>query len=456
MRRAVALLLVGFWLVGWVAACGYLPGRSENQMATSVAAQQTMLARQTSVAEQQTAQPSSGATDGLASTGTVQPAPGTQVPPSGTMSPAVTGVATPLAGTPSPAGTLGSLLPPDNLESYRLVEEIGFEGTAPDGVEVSELVTTTIELVREPLAMHATVASDIEGLELFLGFMGLEGNTIETYVIEDSLYMAFFGSWMETSVEAMGTAFDLGGLSLPSDESGPDLSGLPVGPTEVGFSGTYTVTQWLKEAVYVGQETYSGVATRHYTLDQSSFNPEALPSGMTIEAATGDLHLAEDGNYVVRLDLTVEGTNLSGPTPGDAPRLQEGTLTYRATLSAINEPLTIELPQEARQATSLPEDIPVPDDAQKLLGGGLFGMTLFGYISDRAPAEVASFYSETMPELGWTNVKAEGSPPQYRFEYAQGDRSIVVEIDAAPEMEKTLIVISAGGPEQLFPFMPDL
>ena len=109
MRRAVALLLVGCLLVGWVGACGYLPGRSENQMATSVAAQQTMLARQTSVAEGQTAQPSSGATDGLAITSTVQPAPGTQVPPSGTASPAVTGVATPPAGTPSPVGTLGSL-----------------------------------------------------------------------------------------------------------------------------------------------------------------------------------------------------------------------------------------------------------------------------------------------------------------------------------------------------------
>jgi hypothetical protein len=321
---------------------------------------------------------------------------------------------------------------------------------------VSELVTTTIEFVREPLAMHATVTSDIEGLELFLGFMGLEGDTIETYMIEGSLYMAFFGSWMETSVEAMGTAFDLGGLSLPSDGSGPDLSGLPLGPTEVGFSGTYTVTQWLKEAAYVGQETYSGVATRHYTLDESSFNLEALPAWMAVEAASGDLYLAQDGNYVVRLDLTVEGTNLSGPTPSEEPRLQEGTLKYRATLSAINEPLTIELPEEARQATSLPEDIPVPDDAQKLLGGGLFGMTLFGYLSDRAPAEVASFYSEAMPELGWTSVKAEGSPPQYRFEYAKGDRTIVVEIEVEPQMGKTLIAISTGGPEDLSTLMQDL
>jgi hypothetical protein len=451
MRRAVAMLLVGCWLLGCAGAGRYVPGRSGNRMATSVAAQQTLLARQTSVSEQQTAQPSSGATDELAITGPAQPTPGTQVPPSGTASPAATGVATPPAGTPSPAGTLGSLVPPDNLESYRFVEEIGFEGTAPDGVEVSELVTTTIELVREPLAMHATVTSDIEGLELFLGFMGLEGNTIETYVIEDSLYMAFFGSWMETSVEAMGTAFDLGGLSLQSDGSG-----LPFGPTEVGFSGTYTVTRWLKEAVYVGQETYSGVVTRHYTLDETSFDPEALPTGMAIEAASGDLHLAEDGNYVVRLDLTAEGINLSGPTPGEGPRLQEGTLNYRATLSAINEPLTIELPEEARQATSLPEDIAVPDDAQKLMGGGLFGMTLFGYVSDRSPAEVASFYSEAMPELEWTKVKADGSPPQYRFEYAKGDRTIVVEIDAEPEMDKTLIAISTGGPEQLFPFMQDL
>jgi hypothetical protein len=339
---------------------------------------------------------------------------------------------------------LPRIAPLVDLDSFHLVESLSMEGTAPGGSELSEQITMTIEFVAEPPALHALVASDLGEMAAYLALLGFDENLLEVYVGEGGTHMGLFGNWMYMSAEAKGRGFDIPGWSFETSETSPDLPAMPLDLPQAGFSGTYTVTQWLRQAVYEGKETYNGVATRHYVLDQDSFDPEAMPPDMAVEAASGDLYLAEEGDYVVFLDVTVEGANLPSPTGMAEHRLLEGILHYSASLTAINEPLVIEVPAEVLEAAALPRDIPVPDHAQQIVGGGLMGVMVYGFLTESSPAEVISYYQSTMPEYGWTLGAVEESSDAHRFEYHKGERAIYVEIAVDSKGGRTVLTVTGG------------
>ena len=66
MHRFLIVLFVSGWLLAIVAACGFQPGGGGDSVSTAVAAQQTMLARQTMAAYTDTPSPSPGPTERLA------------------------------------------------------------------------------------------------------------------------------------------------------------------------------------------------------------------------------------------------------------------------------------------------------------------------------------------------------------------------------------------------------
>ena len=346
--------------------------------------------------------------------------------------------------TPPPEGgdlELVMPVPPEDLASYRLVEVLALDGVDAGGVEVSQQVTTTIEYVQEPPGMHMSMTSDAEEMAEAMALVGLESDSIEFYMLEGSVYMWLFGGWMQMSFDALTMGLGFGEMDL--------------GQGEMDFSSTYTMTQWLQDATYVGQEDVGGQATHHYALNEDSVDLAALPLGMEVETVTGDLYTAVEGDYIIHLDMTLEGSNLTTPNQAEEAVLADGSLTYQSRLSAINEPMTIELPAEVQASTNPPADIPVPEGAVQVAGATMFGASMFAFFTEAPPEEVAEFYAAEMPEFGWSEVEAgeeEPSEAMFSTKYEKGEQTITVEIDGDPTFG-TSLMLSSGEPDQLFPFL---
>jgi hypothetical protein len=361
-------------------------------------------------------------------TDTPLPPTDTPVPPTDTPMPTSTPIPTPTP-TPEPLDP-SSLVPPEDLESYLFTEEILWEGMAPDDSEASFRTSTIIEYVREPAAMHLSMTSNQPEVLMALELMETEGDTMDMYVIEGSIYMPVFGSWMQVSLDA--------------PESMLDLSEMPFNPEDISFGGVYTMTQWLEHAEYEGEETYNGLEVVHYSFDETAFDLDLLPAGMEVEGASGNLYVTVEGGYLVHMDLTLSGTNLDLSTEALEPTLAEGSLEYTADLSSINEPIAVELPEEVVEATRLPEDIPLPEDVSQWMALDMMGMHAFVFGSDSPAADIADFYRTEMPENGWTESQASEDAGAYAFTYVQEDRSVEVEIETDAELGKTLIYIVPG------------
>jgi hypothetical protein len=331
--------------------------------------------------------------------------------------------------TPEPLDP-SSLVPPEDLDSYLFTEEILWEGTAPDGSEASFQTSTVIEYVREPMAMHIGVTSNEPEMAMALGLMGMEGDTMDLYVIEGSLYMPVFGSWMQVSLDA--------------PESMMDLDEMPFDLEDLGFGEAYTMTQWLEQAEYEGEETHNGLQVIHYSFDETAFNLDLLPAGMEVEEASGNLYVTVEGGYLVRMDMTLSGSSLGLSVASEEPTLAEGTLEYVADLSSIGESITVDLPGDVVEATRLPEDIPIPDDASQMMALDMMGIRAFVLVSDSPPEAVADFYRTEMPENGWTETNATEDAGTYTFEYTQDDRSVELEIGTDTDFGKTAIFIVPG------------
>jgi hypothetical protein len=262
---------------------------------------------------------------------------------------------------------------------------------------------------------------------------------MEFYMIEGSLTMSMFGGWLQMSMDALTLGLGLGALGqLPQDTA------------EIDFAGTYTATQWLSAATYMGQETVDGVETHHYALDTDTLDLDALPAGMEVASASGDLYTAVEGDYVVHLELSLEGTNLTAPGQAGEAILSEGSLDYRSSLSEINEPRTIELPEEVQEAIRPPEDVPVPDGASQIAGASMLGASMHALLVMAPADDVIAFYVAEMPEFGWREVEGQESEAEFAATYAKGERTINIEIDGG-DMAVSSVMLSSGDPEMLLP-----
>ena len=418
-RRLLVLLLLG--LLGVACGCASVPGSSSDIDPVA-----TQMAMNTKVALKKTAGPTLTA-EALSTSG-LEAAP-TEPP-----------VKTPSAD-PARRLDLLTLGPPQEADSYRLVEKVAWHGLDAQGVEVSEQVTTSIEFVREPSAMHVSISTDAEEMAEAMGMFGLQGDTVEFYMLDNSIYLWMFGGWMQMSLDALTLGFGFGEMPLDSGE--------------MDFSGTYSVTHWLKDATYVGLESFDGQDTNHYKLDNDSFDLAALPAGMEVETVSGDLYTAAEGNYIVHMDLKLQGANLTSPLQQDEIRLSEGSLNFQSSLSAVNAGLTIELPEEVELATSPPDDVPIPEGAKQLAGANMFGASMFALLIEAPPEEMAAFYAAEMPEFGWSEVEGDESEAMFSAKYAKDDRTITVEIDGG-SMLGTSIMLSSGDPSQFLPFADNL
>jgi len=347
------------------------------------------------------------ATDTLPPPPTDTPIPPTNTPPPPTETP---------TGSTEPGGEgegLDSVIRPTELDSFRSSMTLSWQGTMTDGTEIAESMTVLVEYVREPLAEHVTMSGDFPGME----DMGIEsGQALEMYVVEGTMYMNLFGSW----------------LQMPAEEAGLDAD-------EMAFSATEDMLGELEKANYEGQTTYNGVKVKHYTFDEKSFDLADLPAGAEIDEASGNVYVAVEGDYVVHMDMTMSGDNVEVPS-GQGETLQNGSLTITMDLTDINQPITIELPPEALESGKPPEDIPVPENAEDLQALGMMGMLT--YQSASTPEELVDFYKAEMPKNGWTEVSVDVTAGMANLEYNKEDRTATIMITPDSDTGKTAVMIT--------------
>jgi hypothetical protein len=144
-----------------------------------------------------------------------------------------------------------------------------------------------------------------------------------------------------------------------------------------------------------GTETVNGVQGVHYTFDERALTEAGLSK------STGELWLASEGGYVLRYRQT---TTADEDYFGEGT---QGTMSWDYVLTGINQPVTIELPADCPLGLV---DAPMMPDAANVESLP----ALLDYETASSVQDVAAFYMQELPELGWT------APSSGEFELPEG------------------------------------
>lgn len=210
-------------------------------------------------------------------------------------------------------------------------------------------------------------------------------------------------------------------VSFSSGESSPDMAGL-FKPGDI-LNGLDTA-RLVERGV-----TVNGISTNHYVLDENSINAGLFNS------ASGDIWIAQDGNFVVKYTGTATGRVI--PFGNDD---QEGTAAWDYQLEAINALTSIELPEECL-AQKPADDIPVPASAAEKSQFG--GMITFK--TGDKPADVVAFYQTEMPKLGWMEGEAGEVGDIRTLNFTKGDRSLSIMISPEEGGGVNVLIMSKQG-----------
>lgn len=126
--------------------------------------------------------------------------------------------------------------------------------------------------------------------------------------------------------------------------TGGTWSELPAGQREDVAAGVLSPAQvWAGfvedlpgTSVLVGEELVGGLHARHFRSTSRAWRALALPSGGQLVQATGDVWIAADGRFPIRLHFVATGEDPTG---------QPVSVDFTFELTDINEPILIEVPQ---------------------------------------------------------------------------------------------------------------
>jgi hypothetical protein len=243
---------------------------------------------------------------------------------------------------------------------------------------------------------------------------------VEIYREGDTAYMNLDGEWLTLSV---------------SDAGDDMLEGAGIlGPNDV----LTDTCGWTGD----GEVELGGIRAQHWTLEKD--NLEACMTDARFESlgdlsgVDGDIYIAEDGWYVLQMDLSFSGRKLDIATEPGETLLVDGRMEYHYAISDINQSLSIGVPEEAVAGGAIPDDVPISDDAEAV--NNMFGVIT--YVSGRAAEELARFYLTELPQEGWTQVGIEQLGEVYMLEFSRSDRTVSVMIEFDDETNKTSVMIA--------------
>ncbi len=289
----------------------------------------------------------------------------------------------------------------ESLASYRARYTFSFEGKDEDGKERKGSLEFLQEVITESNDQH---------VRLTTAGMGSDAS--------DSGAFEFFTVGGVSYIYGMDD-----GVAKCTGFSGGDPASAPMAMFKPGdMLGGLEKARLVERGV-----TVNGVKADHYAADESS-----IGSGM-FSTASGDIWVAQDGNFVVKYTGTATGKLLL--FGGDS----EGTATWEYQLEAINTLAAIELPEECL-AQKPADDIPVPDTATEK---GQFGGLITFKTAD-TPDQVVEFYRAELPKLGWTEGEAGELGDMRTLSFTKEDRTLSIMITPGDDGVSVIIAEKTG------------
>lgn len=313
----------------------------------------------------------------------------------------------------SPELDPGELIVASELNSYRSAMTIQAEGI-DNGEEIQGTIEFLIEYTRDPLAQHIVISST--------GFdASQETPSTDMYQVEDTTYMKFGEEWFSMPAAGEDPLNDAG-IITPDDMLG-DTCG------------------WKQQS----DTSYNDIEVHHWRLQMADLEAcvtaEQLAEMGEIADASGNLYVAVDGGYLAHMDLVFEGQDLALGVGSAEDRVEEGRIAFTFEMTDVNEPFTIQVPEEALATNDMPEDIPIPDGSENVTN--IFGMIAF--LSASSPQEATDFYRAEMPGYGWTQTSDDEFGGTYMLEYSKGNRTASLMISTDPDSSKTSVLIAIEG-----------
>ncbi len=271
------------------------------------------------------------------------------------------------------------------FNSYRANISISFEGEDRDGNPSSGSIMMLTEYIKDPKATHT--------------LMKMEGTTageddgsvqMEIYVVDGMSY-----TYME----------EFGWMSMPADDSMNEGF-----LTYDDLMSDFDLPKNAKRSLL--PQDVNGISTWHYTFDKEDITKEMID--VTIEDANGEVWVARDGGYPVKMEIEIKGKDISNdPDTGFA----NGLMKISYELKDVNQNFTIEVPEEALAGSNNIDapmgggndgnetggagvdvlKLPLPDDAEVQFS--MAGM--LNYATSSSVENVADFYKEKLAAAGW-------------------------------------------------------
>jgi hypothetical protein len=297
-----------------------------------------------------------------------------------------------------------------DIQSYRGDFTMIFDGTSELG-HVNGSIIMNVESTYDPPRQHTLIKMD--GYDLDLGWGDF--SKFEFYIIEGTIYFNYGngGEWITLTSDLE---------DLLADEF--------VSPENFIDFPEKAMRRWQPEDV-------NGVKAWHYVLDEGTFSERYNQ----YDDVSGDVWIAVDGGYVVKVDVSMTGT-FSPNKFGDQP-IDQGTIRYSYNLRDVNESFAIVLPGESASAEDPPvpdetpssngqddelvwarEDIPLPADAKINYASGS-NITAYSQLPFD---EVVEFFQGQLPANGWTAQWENHGTRIYNGGFAKGGESLTLNL----------------------------
>jgi hypothetical protein len=202
------------------------------------------------------------------------------------------------------------------LDSYRINLKFSMEGKNADGKDQSGTVDMRIEVNNVNKQQHVKFSATGPAFE------------------DAENGMTSFDADMFTMD---GTSYILADMP-DTGNTGPKCISFPGGDQEMPMDPNELVKGLEGTELVKKGETVNGVVTDRYSIDEKS---KAFGDVKTVESAKGNIWIAQEGGYLVKLDAEVVGK--------DAADL-EGTFMITYDLQDVNKIETIELPEACANA----------------------------------------------------------------------------------------------------------
>ncbi len=346
--------------------------------------------------------------------------PPTAVPslPSPTSAPAVepSPTAEP-SPAPAPVFEPAALLAAPNLPAFSRAMSEARSGTGANDQKADSTRSVALEFDREQAFTHSDV--QVSGVDasgqnftsqaiLYMSKAGLLSEIVDVakVFLSDELAQAYAANNMENPSTSIVDSMNTISETVTSES--------PFG--------------WVVSPTFTGQETQNDIPCYHYTFDQNALDPAAMPSGMSVTAASGELCLAVDGGYLVHGAGRLEGENLYPSPKSSDVALKSGAIEFKQDIQALQPGYSTTVMAERIKQVSAPDTIPLPADYRLALSQFMDGGESYMYISDAPIEAITAHFKSELPAQGWSLTGSQENGGVYTYQLSKGDLNLTVTI----------------------------